>query len=82
VDQSNAGGPIQTFSPRRAGKIVETKLVIYSFVELQIQQYSKRHCKCRLAGALPIAVKLSSEYSDFRSPNLQVWVYGNCQQYE
>jgi len=39
--QSNAGVPIQTFSPRRAGKIVETKLDIYSFVELQIHKVFK-----------------------------------------
>ncbi len=44
--------PIQTLSPRRAGKIVETKLAIYSFVELQIQMFSKRHCKCRFAGGM------------------------------
>jgi hypothetical protein len=42
--------PIKTLLHRRAGKIVENKLAIYSFVELQIQKRSKRHCKCRLAG--------------------------------
>ena len=41
--------PIQSLTPRKEGKIDETKLAIYNIVELQIQRYSKRSDSWRAA---------------------------------
>ena len=45
----SVGRTIQILAPQSAGKIDETKLAIYNFIEIQIQRYSKRSASWRAA---------------------------------